>query len=125
MCRGAPAFVRLGAAVPFHCSLDPLLSPFRLKLCLLAASQGTFQAEVAMIHHVGGLSPGELSHSLMCEAASSWRAFLIRLSRRAQGRIDLASSRKRIASLARRCSSDMVCLKRRRFCICEIRSIAI
>jgi hypothetical protein len=126
VCRAASALVLLGAAVPFRGRLDPLLSPVRLKLCLLAASQSAFQAEVTMIHHhVGGLRPGELSHSLICEAVSSWRAFLIRLSRRAQGRIDLASSRKRLASSVRRCSSDAVCLKRRRFCICELRSLGI
>lgn len=69
--RDASAFVVLGAPIPFDGGLGPLLSPFRLKLCLNPASGGTFQAEVTMIDHVGGLSPGELSQSLMCEAVSS------------------------------------------------------
>jgi hypothetical protein len=102
-----------------------LLALFRLKLSLLATGGGTFQAEVSMVDHVGGRSPDEFSHPLMCEAVSSWCAFLIRLSRRAQGRIDLASSRKRLASSMRRCSSDTVCLKRRRFCIYMLPSVRI
>jgi hypothetical protein len=125
VCRDASAFALLGAPIPFDGGFHPLLSPGGLKLCLFTTGGRTPQAEVSMIRHVGGLSPGELSHSLTCEAVSSWRAFLIRLSRRAQGRINLASSRKRLASLVRRCSSDMVCLTRRRFCICELRSVRI
>jgi hypothetical protein len=123
--RDAPAPALLGMTVPFDGDLQPLLPPIGLKLRLLATGGGAFQTEVAIVAHVGGLKPGELSHSLMCEAVSSWRAFLTRLSRRAQGRIDLASSRKRLASLVRRCSSDTVCLERRRFCIYRLHSAAI
>ena len=123
--RDAPTSVIPGTPVPFSGGLRPLLAPFWLKLCLLAAGEGTFQAEVSMVGHVGGRSPAEFSHPLMCEAVSSWWAFLIRLSRRAQGRIDLASSRKRLASSMRRCSSDTVCLKRRRFCIYMLPSVGI
>jgi hypothetical protein len=90
---------------------------------VITPGQSTRDALPMTGRHVGGLSPGELSHSLMWEAVSSWRAFRIRLSRRAQGRIDLASSRSRLASLVSRCSSDMVCLKRRRFCMCKLRSV--
>jgi hypothetical protein len=123
--RNAPTSVLPGTPVPFDGGLRPLLAPFRLKLGLLATGAGTFQAKVSMVDHVGGRSPDEFSHPLMCEAVSSWWAFLIRPSRRAQGRIDLASSRNRFASSMRRCSSDTVCLKRRRFCICMLPSIGI
>jgi hypothetical protein len=78
-----------------------------------------------MVGHIGYRSPDEFSQPLMCEAVSNWWAFLTRLSRRAQGRIDLASSRKRLASSMRRCSSDTVCLKRRRFGICTLPSVGI
>ena len=38
---------------------------------------------------------------------------------------DFASARKRRASSVRRCSSDTVCLKRRRLCILPLRSVGI
>ena len=63
--RDASASVLLGAPIPFDGGLYPLLSPVRLNLCLFAAGGRTPQTEVSMVHHVGGLSPGELSHSLI------------------------------------------------------------
>jgi hypothetical protein len=62
--RDAPASILFGAPIPFDSGLHPLLSPVWLNLCLFATGQGTPQTEIS-IHHVGGLNPGELSHSLM------------------------------------------------------------
>jgi hypothetical protein len=64
MRRDASAFILLGAPIPFDGGLHPLLPPVRLNLGLSAAGGGTLQAELAVVCHVGGRSPGELSHSL-------------------------------------------------------------
>jgi hypothetical protein len=63
--RDASASVLLGALIPFDGGFHPLLSPVWLNLGLFATGGGTPQTEVSMVRHVGGLSPGELSHSLM------------------------------------------------------------
>ena len=64
--------------------------------------------------YVGDCSPGEASHSLMCEAVSNWRAFRSSRSRLAPGDSAFASSRRRRASAASRSESETVCLNRRR-----------
>jgi hypothetical protein len=63
--RHAPsASVLFGTPIPFDSGLHPLLSLVWLNLRLFAAGQRPPQTEIS-IHHVGGLNPGELSHSLM------------------------------------------------------------
>lgn len=52
----------------------------------------------AVILHVGARSPGDSSHSLMCEPVSAWRARRMASSRNLpSGRLS-ASSRRRLAS---------------------------
>jgi hypothetical protein len=67
-----------------------------------------------VVFHFGGFSPGERSQSLRCAVVSAWRAFLSASLRAELGGRSRASSRKRRASLARRCSKVSACLKRRR-----------
>jgi hypothetical protein len=69
-----------------------------------------FQRSLVVLHF-GGFSPGERSQS---SAVSAWRAFLSTSLRAELGGRSRASSRKRRASLARRCSKVSACLKRRR-----------
>jgi hypothetical protein len=68
----------------------------------------------AVSNHFGGASPGELSHSLICEPVSACRAFRSARSRSIPGGSDLASSRRRCACSARRSSRGAFCLKWRR-----------
>lgn len=62
----------------------------------------------------GARSPGELSHSLICEPVSHWRALRKTSCRSVPGGSSAASLHKRTASSARRYSRGSSCLKRRR-----------
>jgi hypothetical protein len=63
--REASASVLFGTPIPFDGGFRPLLLPVWLNLGLFATGRGTPQAEISMVCHVGGLNPGELSHSLI------------------------------------------------------------
>jgi hypothetical protein len=67
--------------------------------------------------HSGGRSPGDVSHSVICEPISAWRALRKMASRTAPRGSNLASSRRRFASSARRDSREWICWKRRRRCM--------
>jgi hypothetical protein len=61
-----------------------------------------------MAAYLGGCSPEDSSHSLICEPIPAWRARRKRDSCTMRGGSDLASSRKRFASSARRSSRESV-----------------
>ena len=63
---------------------------------------------------VGGCRPGELSHSLMCDAVSARLALNSNSSRSGQGGSSLARSRSASACTRSLSSRGTVCLKRRR-----------
>jgi hypothetical protein len=64
--------------------------------------------------YLGGCRPGDSSQSLICAPVSHCRARRKSSSRTAPGGSNLASSRRRFASSARRISRDWICLKPRR-----------
>jgi len=69
---------------------------------------------LTQLAYLGSCRLGDVSHSLMWEAVSAWRALRMSWSRLKPGGVPRASFRSRFASSARRCSRDVVCLKRRR-----------
>lgn len=106
----APVVIQSGGDRPVT-----LVCPFRAKIDYSLHTDT--HASWTSSHHVGARRPGDRSHSLMCEPVSACRALRINRSRSIPGGSDLASSRRRKASYARRSSGDVVCLMRYRCCM--------